>query len=197
MRNRFGASLFLLAALAVAVLMGQVAGQQRQLRVEVGNNKVEVTLQKGEKIDDRTFVEKAALSGMTEVKLGQLATQKAAHADVKKFGQKMVTDHGKANQELKQIATKFNIELPKDLDEKHMEIVKKFSQLEGKDFDRQYMKEMVKEHEEDIKLFEQQASQGKNTELKQFASKSLPILREHLNMAKEISQKLTGAGNSK
>lgn len=194
MKNRFGASLFLLAALAVAILIGQVTGQQRKLRIQVENGKVDISLQKGEKIDDRTFVEKAAQDGMLEVKLGQLATQKAANPDVKKFGQKMVTDHGKANEELKKIATKFNIEVPRDLDEKHKEKLKKFSQLEGKEFDQEYMKEMVKDHMEGIKLFEQQASDGKNTELKQFASKSLPILREHLNLAKEISQKLSANG---
>src|SRR5690349_5799966 len=86
-------------------------------------------------VADRTFVEKAASGGMAEVKMGKLAVDKGTSPTVKQFGQKMVDDHSKANDELKSIASKKNLTLPTEVDSKHQAAYDKLAKLSGSDFD--------------------------------------------------------------
>jgi putative membrane protein len=95
---------------------------------------------------DKDFINDTAAAGIAEVELGKLATERGASADVKRFGQMMVNDHQKANDELKQIATRFDVPLPTVVDEKHRDLQEKLSKLQGGDFDRQYMDAMVDGH---------------------------------------------------
>ena len=132
---------------------------------------------------DNTFVMKAARGGMAEVKLGQLAVDKASSEDVKKFGQTMVDDHSKANDELKQIAAGKGINLPDSLDSKHQATYDRLSKLSGATFDRAYMKEMVADHKEDVSEFRKESTKGTDPEVKAFAAKTLPTLEHHLEMA--------------
>lgn len=134
---------------------------------------------------DRSFAEKAAMGGMAEVELGNLAQQKASSADVKQFASRMVQDHGKANDELKQIATSKGVALPTALDRKHKGDVDRLGKLSGADFDRAYMKHMVDDHKKDVSDFKKAAGSAKDTELKGFASKTLPTLEEHLQLAQK------------
>src|SRR5689334_10757965 len=106
---------------------------------------------------DSAFVTKAAVGGLAEVKLGQLATQKASSSDVKQFGQQMVDDHGKANEELKQLASSKGITLPTDLDAKHQATYDRLSKLDGAAFDRAYMQDMVADHNEDVSEFRRES----------------------------------------
>lgn len=132
---------------------------------------------------ERRFVEKAALGGMAEVQLGQLAQQKAQSEQVQQFARRMVADHGKANEELKQVAGAKSVQLPTELDRSHRRDIDKLQKLSGADFDRAYMKHMVDDHKEDVSDFRKQAKSGKDPELKAFAEKTLPTLEEHLKMA--------------
>jgi putative membrane protein len=132
---------------------------------------------------DHKFAEKAAMGGLAEVELGRLAQQKGASEQVKQFGARMVADHSKANEELKQIASAKGIQVPATLDKKHEKTVDKLQKLSGADFDRHYMKEMVSDHKEDVSEFKKEANSGKDPELKAFAGKTLPVLQEHLKMA--------------
>jgi putative membrane protein len=141
------------------------------------------------RVDDKKFLKDAALGGMTEVELGKLATQKASSDDVKQFGQRMVDDHTKANDQLKQIASKENVSIPDALDSKHQSRINKLSKLSGPDFDKAYMKDQVKDHEKDVSEFKNEADNGSNANIKQFASSTLPTLQEHLNMAKGLNKK--------
>jgi putative membrane protein len=102
---------------------------------------------------------------------------------VKQFGSRMVEDHSKANDELKQIASSKGITLPTDLDAKHKSKMDKMQKLSGAQFDRAYMDDMVADHKEDVADFKKQASSGKDSDLKAFASKTLPTLEDHLKMA--------------
>lgn len=138
--------------------------------------------------DDREFVEKAASSGLAEVQMGQLASKKATSPRVKEFGERMVKDHGTANSELQQIVSDAGVELPKQPAEKHKDTRKDLAELSGKEFDEEYMEQMVEAHEKDVEAFEDYAKDAKHTRLKAFAEKNLPILREHLQMAKEIEK---------
>ena len=145
---------------------------------------------------DQGFVREAAMSGMAEVELGRLAADKASNADVKKFGQRMVDDHGKANDELKGIASGKTLDLPTSLGPKHMAIRDKLAKLSGDAFDRAYMAEMVRDHDQAVQLFQRASKSGSDAEIKAFAEKHLPHLREHQKMARDLSSKVRGSAKA-
>jgi len=140
------------------------------------------------RVDDKKFVKNAALGGLTEVELGKLATQKASDQKVKDFGQKMVDDHTKANDELKQAASKSNIPVPDSLDSKHQSRVDKLSKLSGADFDKAYLKDQLKDHQTDVQEFKDEAQSGTDPNVKTFASTALPVLQHHLEMVKDLNK---------
>jgi putative membrane protein len=142
---------------------------------------------------DRKFVEDAAKGGMAEVQLGQLAAQKAQSAEVKQFGQKMVDDHTKANDQLKQLASDKGIELPTDVDSSARREHDKLSKMSGDDFDREYMKHMVSDHKKDVKDFADEAKSGKDADVKSFASQTLPTLQQHLQLAEQTDAAVRSA----
>jgi putative membrane protein len=139
---------------------------------------------------DKDFVMKAAQGGMAEVALGNMAASKATNADVKTFGSRMVTDHSKANDELKQLATTKGLTLPADAGAENQKTSDELSKKSGKDFDKAYMKDMVEDHEKDVKEFEKAAKDAKDADLKSWASKTLPTLQDHLKMAKDTQKKV-------
>jgi putative membrane protein len=138
---------------------------------------------------DQNFVKKAAAGGMAEVELGKLATEKASSDDVKKFGQRMVDDHSKANDQLKQLASQKGITLPSDLDPKDKALKDRLSKLSGSEFDRAYMKNMVRDHTKDVAEFRKESTSAKDSDLKKFASQTLPTLEDHLKEAKSVAPK--------
>ena len=145
---------------------------------------------------DQQFVTKAAQGGMAEVELGQLAAQKAQNPQVKQFGQKMVDDHTKANDQLKQVASQEGVTLPTGLDAKDQALKDRLSKLSGDQFDRVYMQHMVQDHKKDIADFQKEANNGKDQQVKQFAQQTLPTLKEHLQMAQQDEQAVVKNGNN-
>ncbi|HEY7211799.1 MAG TPA: DUF4142 domain-containing protein [Bryobacteraceae bacterium] len=141
------------------------------------------------RVDDKKFLKDAALGGMAEVELGKLAAEKGASDGVKQFGQKMVDDHSKANDQLKEVAAKTQIEVPSSLDSKHQKTLDKLAKLSGPEFDKAYIKDMVKDHREDVSDFQAEAQNGTNPNIRQFAASTLPTLKEHLNMAEDLNKK--------
>lgn len=139
---------------------------------------------------EKTFIKDAASGGMMEVQLGQMAQQKGTSQEVKDFGQRMVTDHGKANEELEGIITKKGMKMPAKMADKHKKMVDKFANLSGSDFDKKYAKEMVKDHQKDVAKFKKMSAKVKNPELKGWVDKTVPVLEQHLQQAKEMAQKL-------
>jgi len=154
------------------------------------------TAAKSTKGSDAKFAQEAAIGGMAEVEMGKLAVQKAQNDQVKQFGQRMIDDHSKAGDELKALASKENITLPTEIDAKHKATINKLSALSGAAFDHAYMSDMVKDHQHDVADFQKEASNGSNTDLKGWASKTLPTLQDHLRMAQETSKGI-GAMTSK
>lgn len=134
---------------------------------------------------DRSFAEHAMAGGSMEVQLGKMATERAQSQAVKDFGQRMATDHGKANQQLSQIASSAGVAPPKELPRDQRKTVDKLSKLKGAEFDRAYMSAMVDDHKKDINEFRKQADKGENAELKSFAQQTLPTLQEHLTLAQD------------
>jgi putative membrane protein len=136
------------------------------------------------------FVTKAASGGMLEVQLGQLAQQKAKSQRVKDFGGMMVTDHSKANDELKGLAASQNVIIQTSLLPEHQKHLDMMTKMSGADFDKHYMDMMVSDHKEDINEFKKESNNSKNEAFKSFAAKTLPVLQKHLDSAQAIHSKM-------
>jgi putative membrane protein len=140
-----------------------------------------------EKLTDGAFVKKASSASMAEVKAGELALQKTNNARIKSFAQKMVEDHRKANKELEALAGRKGWPMPKTVDEKCQRELDKLASATAQDFDRTYAEGQLKAHEEAVKLFQAESEGGQDDSLKTWAGKTLPTLREHLQLAKDLS----------
>ena len=141
---------------------------------------------------DETFMKDAAVDGMAEVQMGQLAERRAASDAVKQFGKRMATDHKKAGDGLTQLGSLKGVTLPTTLDRSHQALYDRLAKLSGADFDREYMKEMVKDHDKDVNAFRKQADSGKDAHLKAWASDTLPTLKEHQQQAKQVQASVQG-----
>jgi len=142
---------------------------------------------------DRTFIKKAAQGGMAEVQLGKLATEKGSSEDVKKFGQRMVDDHSKANDQLKQLAASKGVDVPTSLNSKDDATKDRLSKLSGSAFDRAYMQDMVKDHTQDVSEFKKASQTAKDPDVKSWAAQTLPTLENHLKTAKSVTPEKTTA----
>ena len=136
------------------------------------------------------FMVEAASGGQMEVELGNLAKEKATNQSVKDFGAMMVTDHSKANDELKSLAATKNVTLPMSPEGEHQEHINDLKNKTGSEFDKDYIDMMVKDHKEDVDKFEDMAKNSDNADVKAFASKTLPVLKKHLAEAKRIQDQL-------
>ena len=155
------------------------------------------TTAKGRPAGDAHFAKEAAQGGMAEVKLGELAQEKGSNDLVKSFGKRMVDDHSKANDKLKEVASRESITLPNDLSAKDQATYDRLSKLNGASFDRAYARDMVRDHETDVAAFQKEANGGKTDSLKSFASETLPTLQDHLKQAKEMMKNVGGTSASK
>ncbi|MDF2432749.1 MAG: putative rane protein [Mucilaginibacter sp.] len=136
--------------------------------------------------DDAKFATKAAAGGLAEVEIGKLAGQKTTNAQIKSFAAMMVTDHGKANDKLMAIAKAKNITLPATLDTDHQKKMDDLSKLSGADFDKAYVDAMVDGHKKTLDLMKDEAKNGKDVELKDFAASTAPIVQMHLDAINKI-----------
>jgi len=139
---------------------------------------------------DQSFMMKAAQGGMAEVELGNVAQSNGQNDDVKKFGQRMVNDHSKAGDELKNLASQKNVTLPTSLDAMDQATKDRLSGMNGAAFDHAYMTDMVKDHKTDIALFEREARHGQDPDVKAWAAKTLPTLRDHLKQAEKTDSEV-------
>src|SRR6266404_1108234 len=135
---------------------------------------------------DYKFVRDSSRGGTTEVQLGELAVQKAENPAVKDFGQRMVSDHGKANAELRKIAESKGAMLPAEMSHRENFEIERFQKLSGKDFDKEYAEHMVKDHKKDVKEFQEATKELTDPDLRAFAEKTLSTLQDHLRAAQDI-----------
>lgn len=137
------------------------------------------------------FATKAAADGLMEVRLGEIAKQKAQSSEVKDFASMMVADHTKSNDELKAIASTKNVTITTGLPPDKQQIVERLSGLSGQEFDREYMAAMVDDHQKAVEMFQQAAGAADlDPEMKNFAAKSLPTLQQHLQRAQTVADTL-------
>lgn len=180
--------LFVFIISACDTKQGDQTGGNDTLRIGPGNSNASGIDTTGKTGDN--FIMEAASAGLMEVELGRLAQQKASAPSVKDFGSRMVTDHSKANDELKQIAQQNNITLPDSMMEKHRDMVNDLREATGPDFDKKYMDMMVDDHSEDVEKFEEYSRNNADSPVGKWAAKTLPVLREHLSLTKQINEKL-------
>lgn len=164
------------AALALALSFGSYAADKADRKADSSG--------KASK-SDASFMRQAANDSAAEIELGKLAQEKAQNPDVKAYGQRMVDDHTKATNELKPIADKMGVTLPTAPEGKHAKMTKDLAKKD-KNFDKEYVNAMVKDHEKAVKLFQKTAKKGDSEEVRQFAEKTLPTLQEHLKMARDL-----------
>jgi putative membrane protein len=148
---------------------------------------------------DRDFVEKELAMGNAEIELGRLAQQKGNHADVKEFGAMMVRDHQAAAADLKPIAAKLSTtqaEARENHDNDLRDTMEDLQKLSGRDFDKKYISEMIDDHEKDVRDLEKKAENASNADVKAWASKTLPTVRQHLERAKSIKETLDHADDT-
>lgn len=136
------------------------------------------------------FFSKAAASGMAELNMSELAVRFARAPAVKQFAQKVIADHTRANRELTELANRRSIALPKGMDEEHQKKYDKLKTLSGAEFDRTYMECMVKDHEKAVELFEKESKDGKDDATKRWAGQLTPVLKRHLEHAREVCDQL-------
>lgn len=139
---------------------------------------------------DSEFVEDQLADGDAEVELGRLAEERATNPEVKEFARMMLQDHRKAGTELKQIASKHNVQPDEGEKNEHNDVRERLSKLSGREFDREYLKTMVEDHEEAVNEIEKKAEHADNPEVRQWASKTLPTIKQHLERAKQIQKSL-------
>ncbi len=139
---------------------------------------------------DLAFINDAAPGGMAEVELGKMALSKSKNADVKAFAQKMVDDHTKAGKELEKLAAQKKVTLPPDVLPTHKEVMDKLSKLSGAEFDKAYVMAMLEAHEKDVTAFESVSKTAGDADVKEFATKTLPTLKTHLEMIKSLADKM-------
>jgi putative membrane protein len=139
---------------------------------------------------DADFAVKAANGGLAEVELGKLAQQKASNSGVKAFGAMMVQDHSMANMEMKELAKQKRITLPDSLGAEEQKLKTELAGKIGNEFDKAYVAAMVKDHQEDIKAFEEARKKVKYPEMTALIDKTLPLLKKHLQAIQKIQQQI-------
>jgi len=135
---------------------------------------------------DKRFILDAASGGQAEVELGQLARDTAQSDAVKKYGQRMIDDHSLGNIALTGLAAQKGMTIPEGLNAKDQSLKDRLGRLYGEAFDKEYMREMVKAHEQDVAAFQREAAQGKDADLTNWVRSALPTLQTHLVMARDV-----------
>ena len=174
------------AALAVIILAGCAQTQRAaDTTMAAARAQVNPTLS----TSDAAFMTTAVRGGLAEVQLGQLAQRNGSSAVVKRFGQRMVEDHGRSNQEMMALAQRKEITPPSGVGAEHQRTYDDLAKLRGRAFDRAYAQAMVKDHQEDLRAYQDEAANGTDPDVKAFAARHVPLLQEHLRMAQSLPRR--------
>lgn len=174
------AALVLAGAAGSALALGNATGASESASAGTG-----ATVAAG----DKKFLTTAAGGGMFEVEVGKLASAKATDPGVKSYGQMLVTDHTAANDKLKAIASTHGVTLPSSLPPAQQKSLDKLSEKSGEDFDKAFIKEVgLKDHKKDISLFEHASKKAKADDIREFATATLPTLKQHLAEAEQLKK---------
>jgi putative membrane protein len=175
----------LLSCVIVVGMMSVATGQ------EGGTAKPAAAAKPASKLSlaDQRFIKEAVQGGMSEVELGQLAVEKGSSEEVRKFGQQMVDDHTKANDRLKELATSKGINLPKTPNVTQKATKSRLAKLSGEQFDKAYVADMLRDHKRDVAAFQTESNLAHDVDVKNFATLTLPTVRDHLKEAESMAPK--------
>jgi putative membrane protein len=167
----------------------------------LGCGKSEDPYRTSEKLDssnpDEKFLWKAAQANFAEMEAGRLAEASAGDAEVRRFGQRMVEDHRRAQADLTDLALKKGFRVPTRADESHQKDASKLAEHSGAKFDREFMSQMVSDHKKAVSLFEDAAKDGKDPDVRDFARTMTPTLRDHQKMATDLKDRIHSAPAAK
>jgi predicted outer membrane protein len=171
------------------VLVLEVEGRLKEMHQDAAQQNVKP----GAKAEtDQQFFNTANEINLAEMRIGKLAQENGSSDAVKKFGQRLATDHSRLNKELQELAGKKGVTLPEKLDEHHQQLVDRLSKLKGTEFDQELAKDMVKGHEKAMEKFEAEIKDGRDLQVRNWADQSVKTLREHLDMARDIEKQFKG-----
>jgi putative membrane protein len=137
---------------------------------------------------DRMFVKNALQGGIAEVQLGQLTLQKSNNDQVKQFAQKMIDDHTRMGDQMKPVAQQVGVAVPTEPSKKDKQIMAKLQALSGSAYDQAYIKDMVKDHKQDLSEFQMEASSGQDAAVKDAATQGSQLISQHLQMAQQLAK---------
>lgn len=140
--------------------------------------------------DAKDFSKEAAQGGMMEVQLGQIAMKNGGSQAVKGFGKMMVDDHTQINNQLKDLASRKNVDIPTSVSDDQQKDIDKLSKETGKEFDKDYVKMMIKDHKDDIDAFKKAGDKISDSDYKSFIQNTVPTLQKHLNAIQEIDKQM-------
>jgi len=163
------------------------AGQQRTAGQQRGGGQQGTAGQAA--VNDSLFAAAAAAGGLTEVEISQIGVQRATDPELKQFSQRMIDEHTRMNQELMTLAAQKQVALPRTLDPRAQFCAQSLAGLSGEEFDRCYAKAQLVAHLDSVETFEAEAQRGMDADMRALASKSLPHIKEHLNMIKPIAMR--------
>jgi putative membrane protein len=149
-----------------------------------------LTLPFGAQAAEDKFLKEAADHNLAEVQLGKLASERAQSDDVKKFAKRMVDDHQKAYDEVKQLAQSKNVQVPSEVSAAKKKEHDRLARMQGAEFDRAYMQMMVREHNHDVKTFQDKSKNAKDADVKNWVGQTLPTLQDHQQMAKDVANQM-------
>ncbi|HEY9300300.1 MAG TPA: DUF4142 domain-containing protein [Phormidium sp.] len=182
-----------IVATGMVLSLGFVAvAEQSERQPSTQQNRQNTTQQNQNRLSssDRLFMNKAAQGNMAEIRLSQLALQRATNNEVKQYAQQMIDQHTQANNQLMQLARQKGVTLPRQLDTQHRQIEGQLRQLSGASFDQAYMRAMVNDHAQTAALFQRQAEQGQDQDVVAYASTLLPAIQQHYAMANTMVRDL-------
>ncbi|MGA3065232.1 MAG: DUF4142 domain-containing protein [Tepidisphaeraceae bacterium] len=146
--------------------------------------------------EDRDFMNNAALGGMFEIQESRVAVEKTATDAIKKFANQMIDDHTSINEKLAKVAGDKMVTIPTVLDSDQQKQVDDLGQLSGADFDKQYVKDQVDAHKDAVKLFQKEIDDGQDVDVKALATRTLPTLQHHLEMAETLNDTMTASSGN-
>lgn len=138
---------------------------------------------------DRRFLIESTQGNLTEVEIGRLAEAKGTLTEVRSFGRRLIEDHASANAELRLLAERKGLELPTVPTDAQLREIERLRKLSGAEFDREFAHLMVLDHEKDVRTFEEVSRAAQDADVVAFAKKMLPVLREHLEIARDVAEK--------
>lgn len=188
-KNAFRSMLVLLAAL---LMTGALALAQQPTDNDHDQDQSQAQSSSNSKLSpqDGKFMEKAAEDNLAEIQMAKTAQQKASNNDVKQLAQQLEQDHQKAEDQLQQVSQKVGVTLPSQPSVKDQAMLKKLDGMSGSQFDKAFMKHQVIDHKKDVAKFEQKANAIQNPDLKTWAQNTLPVLKQHLQMAEQDAGKV-------